>query len=286
MKTNDNKILSHSVWNCKYHMTIQEYISVGEKEKPLDRIVTDGGFCGIFRKIACIGDSLSSGELESIKADGTKGFHDFFEYSWGQYIARSTGATVYNFSRGGMTAKEYVESFAETMGYWDRGKACQAYIIALGVNDITRHLNNELELGSVADIDKSDYRNNAKTFVGYYAQIIQRIKQIQPRAKIFLVSPLKHGDEKDEQRKLVRDLLKAIANEFSRTYLLDMYTYAPLQDQEYNARFWLGHLTPMGYIVTARMIESYIDYIIRKNPDDFKQVGFIGTELYYQPEEC
>ena len=49
--------------------------------------------------------------------------------------------------------------------------------------------------------------------------------------------------------------------------------------------FFLGHMTPTGYVLTARMIESYIDYIIRKNPDDFKQVGFIGTDLYYQKEE-
>ena len=61
-------------------MNIHEYISVGENEKPLDRIVTDGGFCGIFRKIACIGDSLSSGEFESVGPDGTKRYHDFYEY--------------------------------------------------------------------------------------------------------------------------------------------------------------------------------------------------------------
>ena len=39
----------------------------------------------------------------------------------------------------------------------------------------------------------------------------------------------------------------------------------------------------MGYVLIARMVERYIDYIIRKNPEDFKQVGFIGTDLYYNP---
>ncbi|MBQ3219607.1 MAG: SGNH/GDSL hydrolase family protein [Clostridia bacterium] len=267
-------------------MNVKEYITVGEKEKPLDRIVTDGGFCGIFRKIACIGDSLSSGEFESIKEDGTKRYHDFFEYSWGQYIARSTGATVYNFSRGGMTAKEYVESFADNMGYWDRNKACQAYIIALGVNDITCNVNGQLSLGDLSDVDVNDYHSNKKTFIGYYAKIIHRIKEIQPRAKIFLVSPLRHGDKVDEKREYVRDLLKGLSEMYSNTYLLDMFTYAPVQNAEYNTVLCLGgHLTPMGYIVSARMIESYIDYIIRKNPDDFKQVAFIGTDLYYQDEE-
>lgn len=269
-------------------MNIYEYISVAENEKPLDRIVTDGGFCAIFRTIACIGDSLSSGEFESVKEDGTKRYHDFFEYSWGQFIGRSCGSKVYNFSQGGMTAKAYMESFADAKGFWDRNKLAQAYIIALGVNDVSAHLRGEIELGSIEDIDKADYRRNAKTFIGYYAQIIQRIKELQPRAKIFLVSPLQNGDENDERNqkyRIVRDLLKELTTVFNRTYLLDMYEYAPVQNKEYTDKFRLGHLTPTGYVLTARMIESYIDYIIRKNPEDFKQVGFIGTDLYYQSEE-
>ena len=31
-----------------------------EAELPLERLVTDGGFCGILRTIGCVGDSLSS----------------------------------------------------------------------------------------------------------------------------------------------------------------------------------------------------------------------------------
>ena len=48
-------------------------------EKPLDRIVANGGFCGIFRTIACIGDSMSSGEFESFE-NGVTGYHDYFDY--------------------------------------------------------------------------------------------------------------------------------------------------------------------------------------------------------------
>ena len=35
------------------------------EEKPLDNLVSNGGFCGIFRTIGCVGDSLSSGEFET-----------------------------------------------------------------------------------------------------------------------------------------------------------------------------------------------------------------------------
>ena len=90
-------------------MDITRYIK-NEGEKPLDRVISDGGFCCVFRTLACVGDSLSSGELESLNEEGKKGYHDYFEYSWGQYIAREAGCKVYNFSRGGMTTMEYCES--------------------------------------------------------------------------------------------------------------------------------------------------------------------------------
>ena len=68
---------------------------------------------------------------------------------------------------------------------------------------------------------------------------------------------------------------------FSDTYILDFNKYAPDYDQEYHDNFFHGHMTPTGYLLTAKMVMSYIDYIIRNNPDDFKEVGFIGTPYKY-----
>ena len=47
-----------------------------ENEIPLEELVEDGGFSAIFRKIGCVGDSLSSGGHESLNEDGVKGYHD------------------------------------------------------------------------------------------------------------------------------------------------------------------------------------------------------------------
>lgn len=262
-------------------MDISDFIGIKKGEKPLDRIVVDGGFCAIFRTIACIGDSLSSGEFESKNGD-VKGYHDMFEYSWGQFLGRSCGSKVYNFSRGGMTAEEYIESFAENNVFWGKDKLAQAYIIALGVNDIAKTGG---KLGSVSDVDLNDYKNNKKTFAGYYAQIIQRIKELQPRAKIFLMSIPRDGGEKDKARKEHRDILEEFTRIFGNTYLIDLYTYCPVQDKVFAENFWLGHMTPTGYVLMSKIIGSYIDYIIRANPKDFNQVGFIGTDLYYEKEE-
>jgi hypothetical protein len=94
----------------------------------------------------------------------------------------------------------------------------------------------------------------------------------------------RENNEKDEKRKEHRDLLQSFTEFFDRTYLIDLFEYAPVYDDAFKQKYFLGHMTPTGYILTARMIESYIDYIIRKNPKDFSQVGFIGTDLYFEAE--
>lgn len=260
-------------------ININEYFRFDDKdEKPLDDLLESGGFSSIFRTIACIGDSLSSGELESLDNNGTRGCHDYFEHSWGQYIARANGAKVYNFSTGGMSAKAYCESFAADRGFWDKDLASEAYILALGVNDVSMF---QKDLGNPnTDIDLSDWRNNKKTFVGYYAQIIQRVREISPKSRIFLMTCPRDNSTpqwREEAYDIHRELLYKLADMFEYTYVLDLRRYAPVYDEDFHKRFFMsGHLNTMGYQLTARFVMTYIDYIIRHNTEDFMQAGFIG----------
>lgn len=258
-------------WNKKLY---------AENEKPLDNLVSGYSYTSVFRKIAFIGDSLSSGEFETRDSEGNAGYHDMFEYSWGQFIARKNGLTAYNFSRGGMTAREYLESFAEENGFWDKEKACQAYVIALGVNDI---YNGGMKIGSVEDIDKTDYCRNEPTFIGNYAAIISRYKEISPDAKFFFVTFPKEDSERC--RKLAERVIAAIydlAEHFDNSYVIDLYKYGPVYDEKFKEKFYLyGHMTPSGYLLTAELIDSYIDYIIRHNADDFKNAGFINSGIKF-----
>ena len=53
-----------------------------------------------------------------------------------------------------------------------------------------------------------------------------------------------------------------------------------MYDEEFKEQYFhYSHMTPAGYLLTAKLVDSYIDYIIRHNPDDFKKVGFIGTGI-------
>lgn len=259
-------------------MDIRQFMA-REGEKPLDNIVPDGGFCKIFRTIGFIGDSLSSGEFESTNAEGEKGYHDFYDYSWGQYIAREAGLTAYNFSKGGMSAKVFCESFAETCGVYKPENICQAYVLALGVNDI---LNQGQELGSLADLSPVSRYQNAPTFAGYYAQIIQNLKTKQPQARFFLMTmPRDENEEKNCKKEAHAKLLYDLAAHFDYTYVLDLYRYAPVYDAEFRRNFYLGgHMNAAGYVLTSKMVMSYIDYLVRHNPEDFAQVGFIGKPFH------
>lgn len=249
-------------------------------EKPLDRIVEGYSHTSIFRTMGFIGDSLSSGEFETRDAEGTRGYHDMYEYSWGQFIARKNGIKAYNFSMGGMSAERYF-AFAEERGFWDKAKACQAYVMALGVNDI---YNENTPIGSIDDIDIDNYKNNKPTFTGNYAGIVQRYKEIQPDAKFFFVTfPNSATPELDDKTLGMINTLYKMADFFENCYVIDLYKYGPVYDERFTEKFYLYyHMTPSGYILTAQLIDSYIDYIVRHNYSEFKNVGFIGTDIKYK----
>ncbi len=251
------------------------------KEKPFNRLVGGYSNTSIFRTMGFIGDSLSSGEFETFNREGERQYNDLYEYSWGQYIARRNGIKAYNFSRGGMTAKWYMESFAEENDFFNKAFACQAYVIALGVNDL---LNQNFELGNIGDINLDDPEKNADTFAGYYAQIISKYKEISPDAKFFLVSiPDELGDYGfKEKKEAMLSLLDDFAVVFSNTYVIDIYNNSCPFDVDFKKEYYLnGHLNPMGYIYAAEMIDSYINYIINRNPDDFRYVGLINSGIDY-----
>ncbi len=256
---------------------------IDKTSNPIKNIVLDGGYTAIFRTLAVIGDSLSSGEYESMDENGVKGFHDYYEYSWGQFIARKCGCKVTNYSVGGLTAKEF-HLLANHTKCFTKENACQAYIIALGVNDITRIMRGELAFGSLDDIDFDCWENNKGTFVGEYVKILQKIRSLQPKARIFMITIPRSANDEPERVTLgdaMADMIRSLTKVFNFSYVIDLRKFDCVQDEEYKERYYLGgHLSAIGYKHSADVIATYIDWIIRNNIEDFKQVGFIGKEVY------
>jgi lysophospholipase L1-like esterase len=260
-------------------MDIKDFMKK-EGELPLDNLVSDGGFAKIFRTVGCIGDSLSSGEFESFER-GEKSYHDMYEYSWGQFMAREAGFKAINFSQGGLTAGEFINDYFAPWGVSKTENLCQAYIIALGVNDLANP--DTIPFGSIEDINRGRFSGNKNTFCGNYGKIIQRLIGYQPKAKIFLMSiPREENEEKNAAYAKHAAFLYELEKMFPKNvYVIDLYKYAPIYDKEFKKNFFLGgHMNPQGYVLTAKMVLSYIDYIIRNNPEDFATVPFINTPFY------
>lgn len=250
-------------------------------------MIRDGGYTAIFRTIGVIGDSLSSGEHTSNNF-GKTAYNDYYDYSWGQFIARKCGNLVYNFSCGGLMAKTFHDYNNYNKSLVPE-KACQAYIIALGRNDIS-HLNAYKDgFGCMDDVDFENYENNKDSFVGEYVKIIQKIRKLQPKARIFVVTmPRSETDkgELDDKCAMHAEFLRSLPNYFEFLYVIDLREHAPCHDEKFVKTFYCaGHMNAMGYMLTAEQISTYIDFIIREKPEDFCQVAFIGKSVYHTDEK-
>lgn len=266
---------------------------------PLSTILREQGYGAILHKWGIIGDSLSSGEMQCYNQDSQSAtdykFVDMYQWSWGQRFAKMNNVDCYNFSNGGQTTKGWLtrqgvvhdDSYIGGIGGGDWRIAQQndylkdGYIIALAVNDRSQTYG----VGDVStDIDDSDYNNNAETYIGYYAGIIQRLKSVQPKCKIFCVTaPQALYDDYNAA-------IRAIVSHFSALYPGDIYTidlrlYLPIPDGQtiptggLNGGYYLnGHLSPAGYQYMGWVINTYIDWIIRNNGNYFKGAALIGTE--------
>jgi len=242
-------------------------------DNPLENILPNPGFMSIFLNVGCIGDSLASGC--SVYKDGESSIGvDLYQYSWGQYLARITGNKYYNWSAGGKTTATWLASAYATECF-DGLHLCEAYIIGLGQND----KNIDAVIGTSEDIDISNYNNNADTYYGRYAKIIQKIKEVQPKAKIFICTDPLDLVENAGYNTAVR----TISTMFSNVYLLDFFNYGTnlyiTGLLGVNRRY--AHYNAVGYYIIALIMATYIDWYIRKYPEEFLEVEFIGTGYSY-----
>lgn len=250
-------------------------------DSPLARINDCPELMSCFLTVGCIGDSLASGVAVYKDSEGNAVVNSVnrYEYSWGQYLARMTGNKYYNWSSGGLRTDTWLLS-SHANECFDGNHLCQAYIIGLGQNDNNKwHGEN---IGTSADIDLSDYNNNADSFYGRYAKIIQKILVVQPKAKIFIITDPNDSVDANGYNTAIR----TISDMFDSVYLMDMRLYwsdAPCAALLNNQKRY-GHFNAVGYFLIAKMIMSYVDWIIQTNWEDFREIENIGTDWYYYDE--
>ena len=275
---NDNPIGGGEKVNVRADRTI--YFGA---DSPINTIGGTLGFASMFEDWGFIGDSLTSGYIavdniggvSPLKNDGIGSIgRNIYRMSWGQILCRMCGTKGTNFSIGGATTVSWLSQFANgatNVGYNSDGtigvnfltQKKSAYTICLGTNDS----GNNIPVGNVAtDVDLNDYNNNANTFAGNYAKIIQMCKAMTPSCKMFLITPFSWwsmGAESKGYNAVVRQL----ATMFSKVYLIDLYNYGILSANDYE---YQAHCNTQGYTYVSYVIASYIDFIVRDNPNDFK----------------
>lgn len=239
---------------------------------PIAVVKHDAGLLSAFHTVGCIGDSLSSGEC-AYKTSGTVHYIDLYDFSWGQCLARSTGNTYYNFSKGGLTTKTWMETEngdgfgPDSIHAFDGNHDCDAYFIGLGQND----KNVSMTVGTASDIGTS-----AETYYRYYGDIITAIQTNTPKAPIFCFTDPCPVNGDLAYNAAVREIVTL----FSNVYLIDLYTYAyDLYNTGYiGQQKRSGHFNAVGYQEMAYVISTYVDSIVRGNVSAFQQIEFIGTD--------
>ena len=137
----------------------------------------------MFENFGVIGDSFASGVFFD-KAENKLDNH--LNKSWGQILARKSGNICTNFSKGGLYCGDWLTDTDRGLPYLLQESAKELYIIALGINDVSR-LSGEQPLGTITDIN-IDFSQNPNSFYGNYGRIIGNIKQHAPNSKIIITT--------------------------------------------------------------------------------------------------
>ena len=237
----------------------------------------------LFRQFGVVGDSLSVGHTANSSGDASSPHYD---YSWGQFLARSLGNTCLHFGRSGLTAKDFM---TDSKGYGElvrEENLCQAYLLALGANDTG------MPLGSLEDIDFSNMENNGDTEYGHYAKVIDAIRTTAPSAPIFLFT-LPYPRNTDPAVQAINGMIRTLAvNEnFTNLFLVDLDTYYDEYFREGKIKQAIGntgwHFTPLGYLYCSVIICLAVSAVMAVHAPAFQDVFLLpyGTKAATQTTE-
>ena len=154
----------------------------------------------------------------------------------------------------------------------DPDNKCQLYIIGLEVNDRSGIYPTEpTYLGSPSDIDLSDPENNADTFYGNYAYIIQKITaEFQDAKFIIFTNPRTDGD--------FNNAIRYMATIFNNCYLCDLWEmYSDLYTSGgYYDRFkdQSAHYPAMAYQSMGKLLEVAVSKVMNDNLSAFKDIQY------------
>ena len=208
--------------------------------------------CRTFKKILCIGDSLTEGRFDYTDGGITKEFTDL-DLAYPAILKAITGRDTTNAGDAGETTVSWYAAHSS-----DDLSGHDACIIQLGRNDYAGDNN-------VSSEDRIQAMNN----------IITKVKTENPQIKIFISTQINYYNYTGVST-INSDMATVVSNN-TDCYLLDIYNNGNMvkKDDSYS------HCTAVGYQLLAEYYFRYISYIMHNNYSDFKNVQFIGTNRSY-----
>lgn len=257
--TSSEEYVQLSYWSQQLGtVTVEKTSSLfSQLSDAVNDLVADGitASVNMFTSIGAIGDSYTAGS--TCNSAGT--WKDYRSLSWIATMGKRSGTEWKNYGHGGATTKSYLETTEFTTALSD--DACDLYFFALGQNDG----NQSLTIGTVADINDSDYTQNPDTFYGNYGRIIQQIKNHAPNAKLVMITNWVQGSTWTAYDVAIR----AIAQHYSIPVIepFDDYFFNSALYQSYKES---GHPTTMGYSAMGIAMERLFSKCVVNNANYFK----------------
>lgn len=259
---------------------IKEKINVDD-DNPLSVVKETPGMTAILHRIGVVGASLTNGGHNT--TNGSFGQEAGREYSWPQRLARLCGITCFNFGHGGYWCKYWLD---DNGGYYsavgEPENKCDAYIISFASNDV--YSKSGYYVGTIDDVHVGNERENSSSYYGYLSQIIARCHDVQKRAYLFVLTyPHDFGQtESGGYTQAMRDIVKLYREAGYNIYLIDYAAYGMTVEEATERGFKRGaHYVGAGYQYMTYEICTYIDWIIRHNIEDFKDIAFVRTTAEY-----
>lgn len=252
--------------------------------KKIQETITDEAVysgIGMFERFGVIGDSFASGPILPGTADP---LNQNFSLSWGQILARKAGVTCVNYSEGGCGTYRFLDAtnrdysthlMGKVLSDISGGNECGLYLLCMGINDSAswrefgdKHGGLDY-LGSSADINTSDYTQNANSFWGNYGKIIQQLKQLTPGSRLVMCT---YWRQDNSDQYAFSEYIQAI-QDIATFFSIPCITLT--DDGFFRSSFYINNLvsnhpTAPQYVGYANAIDRLLSRCIVSNYNYFK----------------
>lgn len=247
---------------------------------PLAMLIKGRSRACLFKSWGIIGASFETAYME-VKLNGENTTYTDTGYDWVTLFGQMNSVTVGNFALAGRPLRYWLNS-PSGFGAMQAANPMEAYVINSSTNDYSTDKYDEPVGDITTDIDYNDPDNNAATWVGCLATIIQKLRIKSPRCYIFMATVRRYTTNSSVITRITPYIQaqRDVCSCFDNVYLIDMWQYGiHWTDTDVKKAYLMGsHPTRNGHIYLADAFNTYIDWLIFKNPIGMRDASFVGTD--------